>query len=338
MPGFLLIYISQIELTLINVDSGTILKKGYLVIFVGEKAMNIYRTIKVAAYAGLLGFYSSILPAGDLGVEGTVTATTFVGNGSGLTGVVKNEVDPVVGTLDANKWCKADSGGASINCDQNAPAEPVTFQLWVPKTGQTQCWDEGGAIRVCDNTEEDGEYQMGGRIATPEDYRNWHSSFRAYPRFKDHADGTVTDNLTGLIWLKNANCIADNPGFDNDFILDDGGVTWQHGLNFIRGINTGLYDCGDTSNNGGIQTDWRMPNFNELLSLTDFSQADPALSNGHPFLDVYATYYWSSTTVTNSTFLAWAVYIYRPYIHGEDKTKGFTVWPVRGGHNALTLF
>jgi hypothetical protein len=26
------------------------------------------------------------------------------------------------------------------------------------------------------------------------------------PRFTDNSDGTVTDNLTGLIWLKNANC------------------------------------------------------------------------------------------------------------------------------------
>ena len=28
------------------------------------------------------------------------------------------------------------------------------------------------------------------------------------PRFTDNANGTVTDNLTGLIWLKNANCFG----------------------------------------------------------------------------------------------------------------------------------
>jgi len=27
------------------------------------------------------------------------------------------------------------------------------------------------------------------------------------PRFTDNANGTVTDNLTGLVWLKNANCL-----------------------------------------------------------------------------------------------------------------------------------
>lgn len=35
------------------------------------------------------------------------------------------------------------------------------------------------------------------------------------PRFIDNNDGTITDNLTGLTWLKNANCIASKyPGFD----------------------------------------------------------------------------------------------------------------------------
>ena len=28
------------------------------------------------------------------------------------------------------------------------------------------------------------------------------------PRFTDNGNGTVTDNLTGLIWLKNANCFG----------------------------------------------------------------------------------------------------------------------------------
>ena len=28
------------------------------------------------------------------------------------------------------------------------------------------------------------------------------------PRFTDNGSGTVTDNLTGLIWLKDANCFG----------------------------------------------------------------------------------------------------------------------------------
>ncbi|UCE55232.1 MAG: hypothetical protein JSV31_07260 [Desulfobacterales bacterium] len=52
----------------------------------------------------------------------------------------------------------------------------------VAKTGQTDSYAD------CD----DGDLEKG--IVWP------------VPRFTDNEDGTVTDNLTGLVWLKNANC------------------------------------------------------------------------------------------------------------------------------------
>src|SRR5262245_28815245 len=60
----------------------------------------------------------------------------------------------------------------------------------VPKTGQTACWDEFADPMPCAGTGRDGDLQMG--VSTS-------------PRFTDNANGTVTDNLTGLTWLKNAN-------------------------------------------------------------------------------------------------------------------------------------
>ena len=56
------------------------------------------------------------------------------------------------------------------------------YPAMVPKTGQTTGYATG----------DDGALQKG--VAWPN------------PRFTDNGDGTVTDNLTGLIWLKNANC------------------------------------------------------------------------------------------------------------------------------------
>ena len=50
----------------------------------------------------------------------------------------------------------------------------------VPKTGQT----------VMYRSQDDGDLQKG--VAIPS------------PRFVDNGDETVTDNLTGLVWLKNA--------------------------------------------------------------------------------------------------------------------------------------
>ena len=62
---------------------------------------------------------------------------------------------------------------------------------------------------------------------------------------------------------KDANCIATNyPGFDNDHTTGDGGVTWQHALDFVAGINDGTY-----SNCGADNTDWRLANLFELESL-----------------------------------------------------------------------
>ena len=84
----------------------------------------------------------------------------------------------------------------------------------------------------------------------------------------DNGDGTVTDNLTGLMWLRDANCIATNyPEFDTDFTAGDGRVTWQHALDFVNGINSGAY-----SQCGAGHQDWRLPNREELRSLLDYSR------------------------------------------------------------------
>ena len=62
----------------------------------------------------------------------------------------------------------------------------------VPKTGQVTCYDAGGNVINCAGTGQDGELQKGVELPTP--------------RFTDKGNGTVKDNLTGLTWLKNANC------------------------------------------------------------------------------------------------------------------------------------
>ena len=118
----------------------------------------------------------------------------------------------------------------------------------VPKTGQTTAYAAG----------DDGVFQKGVVLPTP--------------RFTDNGNGTITDNLTGLIWLKNANCIASSyPGFDQTGLAGDGAVTWYQALDFVAGINAGTYDCGDTSNGGTHQADWRLPNIRELLSLGNYA-------------------------------------------------------------------
>ena len=179
----------------------------------------------------------------------------------------------------------------------------------VEKTGQTTRYETG----------DDGDLERG--VPWPN------------PRLTDNQDGTVTDNLTGLVWLTKANCIAtDYPGFDTEGTAGDGLVTWSSALEFVAGINTADYDCGDTSDGGSNQTDWRLPNVKEMQSLIDFSKSYPALPDSGLFQNLQFSWYWSSTTHAHNTFFAWVVTFLNGDAHYGDKAGGYYVWPVRAGN------
>jgi len=141
------------------------------------------------------------------------------------------------------------------------------------------------------------------------------------PRFTA-ANGTVTDNLTGLIWLRNANCA-------------NAGRTWADALNDVVSLNTdgkmNSNNCGDSSNGGSHQTDWRLPNLRELQSLIDYQNGHPALPTSHPFIGVQMSYYWSATTYVGITSVAWYVSLNNGYVASGNKSTTGLVWSVRGG-------
>lgn len=163
------------------------------------------------------------------------------------------------------------------------------------------------------------------------------------PRFTDKGDGTVTDNLTGLIWLRNADCIGTlYPGYDSDEIAGDGMVTRQHAFLFVTFMNLGWVDCDDTSNGGTYQSDWRLPNRFELESLLDigiYNHADPmsiepALPSGHPFLHVEPDFYWTSSyhSYYFGLGVGWAVHFSAGDVEPMSwQMEPCHVWPVRGG-------
>ncbi len=128
-------------------------------------------------------------------------------------------------------------------------------QTDLPRTGQTKIYATG----------DDASAAKGA---------NW-----PYPRFTDNNDGTVSDHLTGLVWLKNAGCL--------------GSSVWSTALLAANRLASGACGLSDGSTAG----QWRMPNVNELESLVDISQSNPALSAGNPFTNV-GNAYWSSTTYT----------------------------------------
>ena len=130
-------------------------------------------------------------------------------------------------------------------------------------------------------------------------------------RFKDNLNGTVTDNLTGLVWLEDANCF--------------GTRTWNEALSDSNGLSSG--SCGLTD--GSTAGEWRLPHIKELQSLLDFSDANPALPSGHPFTNVQLDAYWSSTTFAFDGSSAWYVFMDDCFVYNSNKSDFSYVWPVR---------
>ncbi len=191
---------------------------------------------------------------------------------------------------------QSDSNGNGIGDACETPA-PIPGIVNLPKTGQTACYDELGNLIGCAGTGQDGEIQAG--VAWPS------------PRFTDHGEGTMTDNLTGLMWTKDANL----PGAPKK---------WQEALDYVVGMNSGSYP------NFGYN-DWRLPNVVELESLV-IQVASAMELNRQGFLNFPLTAwydYWSSTTAARC-------YPDRAFVVGTDYSaiavkaeyNGF-VWPVR---------
>lgn len=175
----------------------------------------------------------------------------------------------------------------------------------LPRTGQTACWDSNGNPIACAGTGQDGEKQTG--VALPA------------PRFTDNGNGTIRDNLTGLVWLKKANCFADQD--------------WTHALDKVKTLASGACGLTDGSKAGG----WRLPNRKEMLSLLNRQQGDSITylssigftSIHQPIAD--DEQYWTSTTSAADSTLVWSINFSDSSIGNKPKTYLGYIWPVRDG-------
>lgn len=170
----------------------------------------------------------------------------------------------------------------------------------VPRSGQTRCWDVSGELVDCAGTGQDAEFQAGEPFPDP--------------RFTDNGDGTVTDNLTNLVWLKDADHFGE--------------VTWEQALENAQSLESGHGSLRDGSEAG----DWRLCNIRELRSLIDYSEVNPILPAGHPFRNVQSAIYWTSTTLASAPALAWMTTLGIGPAVFDLKVNSSRMWPVRGGH------
>jgi hypothetical protein len=177
----------------------------------------------------------------------------------------------------------------------------------LPRTGQTTCYNLSGNVISCPGTGQDGDLQEG--VAWP------------VPRFTDNGNGTVTDHLTGLIWLKNANCLGIRK-------------TWDDAVGFCNVLASGM--CGLTD--GSVAGDWRLPNIVELESLLNAEPEDlSSWLNMQGFTNVQLFHYWSASTLAIPTNKAWGVYMIFGSVATLNKSEGYYVWPVRGGQNGFAI-
>jgi len=141
----------------------------------------------------------------------------------------------------------------------------------------------------------------------------WSQKLPAAERFALVLDGAaVLDKETGLVWERSP---------DNAYRI------------WIDAIN----QC--YSKQVGGRLGWRLPTVEELASLVDLTQSNPALPSGHPFDTdctsggcVQSYIYWSATTLAGAPSGVWGVNMDSGYVGYYDKTGyGVFVWCVRGG-------
>jgi len=131
-------------------------------------------------------------------------------------------------------------------------------------------------------------------------------------RFKCVMGGeAVLDKQTGLTWARNLT-IADGP------------KPWQEAVKFCQDLEIG--------NRKG----WRLPTKEELITILDTSQSNPALPDGYPFenyrdLHTADSAYWTGTTDEGNSNNAYNIFLSAGAVNDELKLFDGRIWPVLGG-------
>ncbi len=168
--------------------------------------------------------------------------------------------------------------------------------------------------------------------------------------FTDNGDGTVTDNTTGLMWEK-----KDSSGGIHDWAAT---YTWSSTASYISGaymMDGTMVSAFLTALNAGTgfagHTDWRLPNVNELLSITNYQNAvaiDSAFNTNctsgcqstHCSCTAYPNHpYWTSSTAETAddaicqdvVDCAWLVSYDTGTTSYDEKNASYYLRAVRGG-------
>lgn len=209
-----------------------------------------------------------------------------------------------------------------ISSEAATPTNPIStqavnFSYHIVNTGQEYCYENGASI-PCPNEDEpfygqDAQYNS------------------TQPSYTNNGDGTITDNLTGLMWQQ-------DPG---DKMTFDQAVTGAESFNLAG------YD------------DWRLPTIKELYSLILFSGVDPSGCDTvadcpgiEPFIDTnYFIFEYGNTNagerVIDSQFATSTKYVSTTMVgndtdfgvnFADGRIKGYPTGPMLGQSSGKLFF
>jgi len=131
----------------------------------------------------------------------------------------------------------------------------ITSNYKVVDTGQSNCYNSGGNSVSCANSGQDGAYNGN------------------QPSYSNNGDGTITDNVSGLVWQSTPDTNGDGTINSTDKLSQSGAESYCSSLVL------------------GNQNDWRLPDIKQLYSLINFSGEDVSGFEGDdtssliPFID-----------------------------------------------------
>ena len=117
---------------------------------------------------------------------------------------------------------------------------------------------------------------------------------------------TITDTVTGLIWLKDANVAGKD-------------MTWDEAKAYVENLKIAQCD------------DWRLPNVDELKRLVKIIKADTSKWLGtNGFMNIQDNVYWTASDYPKAVAGVWVVYWEDGSAGGSDKSDKGYIWAVRG--------
>lgn len=152
--------------------------------------------------------------------------------------------------------------GVATTCSNSNYSEPTTTtsatgKFKIPDTAQTKCYDSNtGAEAACSGTGYDADYNATNQQS-----------------YTDNSNGTITDNVTGLVWTKSPETSGNSTIDSNDK------KTYTEAVSYCENLTL------------AGQSDWRLPDIKTLYSLMNFKGLDPSGYTGTdtsamtPFID-----------------------------------------------------